>query len=106
MLYKLYISKSNPDSKISDEELDVNFTGFQEIYKQHNVKIVGAWRNAEDPLEEYLITAYMDADHYGETVSKMKANKEYQELSKMRAGSVESTKVITLNTLPGSPIKE
>lgn len=106
MLYKLYISKTDPKNKLSDVELDTIFKGFQEIYDMYNVKIVGAWRNAEDPNEDYLITAYRDTAHYSDAVAKMRENKRYKELTELRRDSVKSIKVTTLITLPGSPIRE
>ena len=106
MLYKLYISQSSPESKLSDDEFELIFLRFQEIYKKNNVKIVGTWRNEEDPLENYLITSYDNVEHYRDFISKTKTNSEYQELSATWQASLKSTKVITLNRLPGSPIQE
>lgn len=34
-----------------------------------------------DPFETYLITVYNDADHYAETVNKMKKDPTYRSLS-------------------------
>jgi len=81
------------------------FKGFQEIYKDYGVKVIGAWENAENPLEGYLITAYNDAAHYEEAVAKMRVNKRYQELTEERQATIESVKVMTLTTLPGSPME-
>ncbi len=105
MLFKLYIGKSNPVYKLSDSEMERVFKGFQEIYKEYGVKVIGAWENSEDPLESYLITAYNDATHYKETVAKMQANETYQKLTEERKASRETVKVVTLKTLPGSPIE-
>jgi hypothetical protein len=79
------------------------FKGFQEIYQEYGVKVIGAWDNADDPLERYLITAYKDASHYEEAVGKMRVNKRYQELSEERKAARETVKVVTLTTIPGSP---
>ena len=105
MLYKLYIDRSKPEGQIKDSEMERVFKGFQEIYEEYGVKVVGAWNNADDPLEGYLITAYRDAAHYEEAVAKMRVNKRYQELSEELQDSRESVKVVTLKTLPGSPIE-
>ncbi len=104
MLYKLYISKSNAEDKLLDSDMERVFKGFQEIYQEYGVKVIGGWDNADDPLERYLITAYKDAAHYEETVAKMRGNKRYQELSKERQASREIVKVVTLTSIPGSPI--
>lgn len=103
MLYKLYISRSNAEDKLPDSVMERVFKGFQEIYKEYGVKVIGAWDNADDPLERYLITAYKDAAHYEESVSKMRVNKRYKELSEERQASRETVKVVTLTTIPGSP---
>jgi hypothetical protein len=103
MLYKLYISSSNAEDKLPDSVMERVFKGFQEIYKEYGVKVIGAWDNADDPLERYLITAYKDAAHYEESVSKMRVNKRYKKLSEERQASRETVKVVTLTTIPGSP---
>ena len=105
MLYKLYISKSNPENRLSDSEMERIFKGFQEIYQEYGVKVIGAWENADDPLEGYLITAYNDATHYEEAVAKMRANKRYHELSDELQDTREAVRVVTLTTLPGSPME-
>ena len=105
MLYKLYIDKSKPEEQLSDSEMERVFKGFQDIYDEYGVNVIGAWNNADDPLEGYLITAYKDEAHYEETVAKMRANKKYQELSDELQASRESVRVVTLTTLPGSPLE-
>jgi hypothetical protein len=81
------------------------FKGFQEIYNEYGVKVIGGWDNADDLTERYLITAYKDAAHYEETVAKMRVNKRYQKLTEERQASRETVKVVTLTTIPGSPIE-
>ncbi len=105
MLYKLYIDRSKPEGQIKDSEMERVFRGFQEIYREYGVKVVGAWNNADDPLEGYLITAYRDEAHYEEAVAKMRVNKRYQELSEQLQDSRESVKVVTLTSLPGTPME-
>ena len=105
MLYKLYISRSNPEDKLPDSVMERVFKGFQEIYQEYGVKVIGGWDNVDDPTERYLITAYKDAAHYEEAIAKMRVNKRYQELSEERQASRETVKVVTLTTIPGSPIE-
>jgi len=105
MLYKLYIGRSNPENKLSDSEMEQFFKAFQEIYKKYGVKMIGAWENLEDPLENYLITAYNDATHYEETVAKMRMNETYQKFTEEGKASREIVKVVTMKTLPGSPME-
>ena len=102
MLYKLYIDRSKAEGQIKDSEMARVFKGFQDIYEEYGVKVVGAWNNADDPLEGYLITAYRDEAHYEEAVAKMRDNERYRELSLELQDSRESVKVVTLTTIPGS----
>ena len=105
MLYKLYIGRSNPENKLSDSEMEQFFKSFQEIYKKYGVKVIGAWESLEDPLENYLITAYNDATHYEETVAKMRMDEAYQKVTEEGKASREIVKVVTMKTLPGSPME-
>ena len=105
MLYKLYIGRSNPKHKLSDSEMVQFFKAFQEIYKKYGVKVIGAWENLEDPHENYLITAYNDAIHYEETVAKMRMDETYQKVTEEGKDFREVVKVVTLKTLPGSPME-
>ena len=68
----------------------------------YGVSVIGAWENAEDPMESYLITAYQDRSHYEETVAKMRVDPEYVKLSEALQGTRESVKVVTLKPLRGS----
>ena len=105
MLYKLYIDRSKAEAQIKDNEMERVFKGFQEIYDEYGIKVIGAWNNLDDPQEGYLITAYRDAAHYEEAVAKMRVNERYQMLSKELQDSRESVKVVTLKTLPGFPME-
>ena len=49
MLYKLYIDGSKLEGRFKDSEMERVFKGFQEIYREYGVKVVGAWNNADDP---------------------------------------------------------
>ena len=79
------------------------YEGFQEIYERHGVKVTGAWENADDTDETYLITAYRDEAHCEEAVAKMREDPTYQELSKTFEGTREILGAVTLKPLPGSP---
>ncbi len=105
MLYKLYMTRSKAEAKLPDSDMERIFKGFQETYQEYGVKIIGAWENADDRLEGYLITAYRDVAHYEEAVAKMRVNERYQTLSKELGDTRESVKVVTLKTLPGSPME-
>jgi hypothetical protein len=97
------MTRSKAEAKLPDSDMERIFKGFQESYQEHGVKIIGAWENADDRLEGYLITAYRDAAHYEEAVTKMRVDKRYQMLSEELQKTRESVKVVTLKTLPGSP---
>jgi GTP cyclohydrolase I len=103
MFYKLYRDRWHPGKKFDDAKMERVYKGFQEIYKRHGVKVIGAWDNADDTDEGFLITAYRDAAHYEETVAKMREDPTYQELSKTFEGTREMLEVVNMNLLPGSP---
>jgi len=103
MFYRLYRDRWFPGMKFDDAKMERVYKGFQEIYKRHGVKVIGAWDNADDTDEGFLITAYRDRAHYEEAVAKMREDSEYQELSKTFKGTREMLEVVTLKLLPGSP---
>jgi hypothetical protein len=103
MFYKMYKNRYLTGKKLDDETMKSIYTGFQEIYKRHGVKVIGAWENAADTNETYLITEYRDRAHFKEAVAKMQEDPEYMELSKTFAGTRELIEALTLNLLPGSP---
>ena len=103
MFYRLYRNRYHPGKKFDDAKMQRVYKGFQEIYEKHGVKVIGAWENADDTDETYLITAYRDEAHYEEAVAKMREDPTYQELSKTFEGTREMLGVVTLKLLPGSP---
>jgi hypothetical protein len=105
MIFKLYKSRVTSGKRPEDKDVEREYKGFQEIYREYGVKVIGAWENMDDPAEGYLITAYRDNAHYEETVTKMRADPNYMELSKERQRKVETIGVVTMKLLPGSPEK-
>ena len=103
MFYKLYKNRYLTGKKLDEEKMKRVYTGFQKIYKRHGVKVIGAWENAADTSETYLITAYRDRAHFKEAVAKMQEDPAYKELSKAFQGTRELIEAVTLNLLPGSP---
>lgn len=103
MFYKMYRNRYLPGKKLDEETMTSIYTGFQEIYERHGVKVIGAWENAADTSETYLITAYRDRAHFKEAVAKMREDAQYKELSKAFTGTRELVEAVTLNLLPGSP---
>ena len=99
----MYKNRYLPGKKIDDETMDRIFTGFQKIYEKHGVKVIGAWENAADTSETYLITAYRDKTHFKEATAGMREDPEYAELGKAFQGTRELVEAVTLNSLPGSP---
>ncbi len=103
MFYRLYRNRYLPGKKFDDAKMQRVYKGFQEIYEKHGVKVIGAWENADDTDETYLMTAYRDKAHYEEAVAKMREDSTYRELSKTFEGARELLGVVTLKLLPGSP---
>ncbi len=71
--------------------------------RARGVKVIGAWDNADDTDEGFLITEYRDEAHYEKAVAKMREDPMYQDLSKTFEGTREMLEVVTLKLLPGSP---
>lgn len=103
MFYKMYRNRYLDGKKLDEETMKRIYTGFQEIYERHGVKVIGAWENAADTSETYMITAYRDRAHFKEAVANMREDPQYKELSKAFAGTRELVEAVTLNLLPGSP---
>lgn len=76
-LYMLYRTKSK-----SSEEIDDLRMKFQEIYKNHNVDILGFWVNAEDESEVYYISKYEDENDYKKKVEELRSDDEYTRLTR------------------------
>ena len=94
MVYKLYKERIK-ESVDQPHGIDL-FKEFTKLYQQHNVKVIGEWRNLNDPKEYYFMTAYHDEDHYRNFVKAMKDNDKYQEMSKILAADRESLDVVNL----------
>jgi hypothetical protein len=77
-IYMLYHSKVKEGKNENLEELR---KGFEEVYKKHDVNIVGFWEVADKPTEAYYIVKYKDDADYKATVEKLRADTRYQELS-------------------------
>lgn len=94
MYYKLYKSIT----KTKDVSYDESFSEFNEIYKKHDVQVLGGGANVEDSREMYLLTLYKNKTHYDETVKKLRNDPKYMELSKKLEEGRESIEVITLES--------
>ena len=102
MFYKMYRNRYLTGKKLDEETMKRLFTGFQEIYERNGIQVIGAWENAADTSETYLITAYRDRAHFKEAVAKMQKDPAYKELTKVFSGTRELIEAVTLNSLPGS----
>ena len=89
MFYKMYRNRYLTGKKLDEETMKGIYTGFQEIYEMHGVKVVGAWENAADTSKTYMITAYRDRAHFKEAVANMREDPQYKKLSKAFAGTRE-----------------
>ena len=77
-IYMLYHSKVKEGKTESLNELR---KGFEEVYKKHNVDVVGFWEVADNPTEAYYLVKYESDSDYKDTVEKLRADARYQELS-------------------------
>jgi len=93
-MYMLYRSKSK-----SGKEMDELRMKFEEIYKKHDVNIVGFWMNADDEDEVIYLSKYNDENDYKKKVESLRNDEEYQRLGKQLEEvrtSFESTKLLPM----------
>jgi hypothetical protein len=93
-MYMLYRSKSK-----SGKEMDDLRMKFEEIYKKHDVNIVGFWVNAEDEDEVFYLSKYKDENDYKKKVESLRNDEDYQRLGKQLEEvrtSFESTKLLPM----------
>ena len=76
-MYMLYKTKAK-----STDELDNLRVQFEEIYKRHEVDIVGFWTNADAENEFFYMSRYKDEADYKNTVEKLRSDEDYIRLGK------------------------
>jgi hypothetical protein len=86
-------------TKIDERTIAKLFKDFKGIYERFGVEVIGFWENLYDPLEAFLITAYRNADHYAETVNKMRKDSTYRSLSEDLLKLRESIEEVSLKSL-------
>ncbi|MHA2501800.1 MAG: hypothetical protein ACXAE3_02840 [Candidatus Kariarchaeaceae archaeon] len=67
---------------------------FSKLYKQHDVKLIGVFRNRDNPLEYYMMTAYRDETHFREFIDTVKQIPEYTEMTR-RVSEVRLSNEVT-----------
>ena len=74
--YKLYKNtfRDSPPSERRDL--------FSKLYEEHEVKLIGVFKNREKPLEYYMMTAYQNENHYNSFINAVKKLPEYVEMTK------------------------
>ncbi len=77
--YMLYRSKTKPEHV---DRLDELRAEFEEIYKKHDINIVGFWENAEDSSEAYYLSRYEDESDYKKRTELLRSDERYVQLSK------------------------
>ena len=80
MYYKFYKTKSA--GLLKKEQIVQFIKGFDKIYAENDVVVVGTWYNANDPSETYFMTAFKNEQHYTDFIEKMKTHEDYQRMSK------------------------
>jgi hypothetical protein len=76
-LYMLYRTKSKSATDMDDLRMK-----FQDVYKKHNVDIVGFWVNAEDDNEVFYMSKYKDEDDYRNKVEELRNDQAYTRLTR------------------------
>ena len=78
----LYTTKAK-----SSEEMDNLRMQFLEIYKRHNIDIVGFWTNADVEEEFYYMSKYEDENDYHKKVELLRKDEEYTRLTEIVKGA-------------------
>ena len=91
-MYMLYKTTAK-----SSKEMDDLRVQFQEIYKRHNVDIVGFWTNADTEKEFFYMSRYENEGDYKRKVEELHRDEDYNRLtSKVKEARVDfqSTRLI------------
>ncbi|PNX50684.1 MAG: hypothetical protein BV458_12795 [Thermoplasmata archaeon M9B2D] len=91
-MYMLYKTTAK-----SSKEMDDLRVQFQEIYKRHNVDIVGFWTNADAEKEFFYMSRYENEGDYKRKVEELHSDEEYKRLtSKVKEARMDfqSTRLI------------
>lgn len=91
-MYMLYKTTAK-----SSKEMDDLRVQFQEIYKRHNVDIVGFWTNADAEEEFFYMSRYENEGDYKRKVEELHRDEDYNRLtSKVKEARMDfqSTRLI------------
>jgi len=75
-MYILYKTKAKSSKQMEDLRMK-----FQEIYKKHNIDVVGFWVNAEAENEFFYMSKYTDEKDYKNKVEQLHKDEDYKRLS-------------------------
>ena len=98
-LYMLYRSKAKPEYSNKREVIDDLRARFEDIYKEHQIDILGFWENADDPTEIYYISKYEDEADYKAKVDKLRSDERYTKLTAKLNEARMETKATRLNPM-------
>ena len=74
----LYESKIKEDHV---ETMDELITQFEAIYKKHNIDILGAWANADEPSKIFYLSNYENEEDYKRKTEELRKDATYAELT-------------------------
>ncbi|MFW9919418.1 MAG: hypothetical protein ACFFED_07450 [Candidatus Thorarchaeota archaeon] len=74
----LYKTKVKPEKIERMKELSAQFF---EIYKEHDIEVLGHWSRIDKPTTNYLMIQYASEADYASKVEKLKSDERYQSLS-------------------------
>ncbi len=77
-LVMFYQTKVKPDSVDRLSELRRKFA---KLYEKYGVEIIGHWRSANDPAENFYMARYENEEDYTKKVLRMHEDQEYRKLS-------------------------
>ncbi|MFX1417014.1 MAG: NIPSNAP family protein [Promethearchaeota archaeon] len=92
----LYRTKSKTEGH---DELDKIRAEFEEIYRKHEVNIVGFWENVDDMSEIYYLSRYEDEADYKNKTERLRSDDRYAQLSKQLDELRIATEATRLNPI-------
>lgn len=75
MLYQSKVKEGQEDT------MDELRSEFETVYKKHNIELLGAWANADDPSETFYISRYENETDFKRKTEELRQDSTYAELT-------------------------
>lgn len=93
MIFKLYTAHFDGSLALDDPVVQERTRWYVNYWRDHHVKLIGFWRDLEDPQQAYYMTAYKNQEHYETFVEFAKLDPVYQKKQEPHVGKIVSIKL-------------